>query len=138
MTTLRPEHLQEVRSIPPFSTLSDEQLDCLAPGEIVEAAAGTVLAPEGERNGLFQVLLEGELRITRVYDRQTVLMAVVKPGNYIGEIMLLLDVPWLSTVRVSKSARLFQLREEDFWRMLSNCRSVAREIFRSASSRMRR
>jgi len=61
----------------------------------------------------------------------------VKPGNYIGEIMLLLDVPWLSTVRVSKSARLFQLREEDFWRMLSNCRSVAREIFRSASSRMR-
>src|SRR5204862_7769596 len=82
MTTLRPEHLQEVRSIPPFSTLSDEQLDCLGPGEIVEAAAGTVLAPEGERNGLFQVLLEGELRITRVYDRQTVLMAVGKPGNY--------------------------------------------------------
>src|SRR5205807_7109340 len=55
----------------------------------------------------------------------------------IGEVMLLLGVPWLATVRVSKPARLFRLDEDSLWRMLSTCPSVAREIFRSASNRMR-
>src|SRR6185436_8603088 len=38
---------------------------------------------------------------------------------------------------VSKPARLFRLDEQSFWRMLSTCQSVAREVFRSASNRMR-
>jgi len=134
---MTPSDLKQVRSVPLFSTLSDEQLGCIEPGQIIEAPVGTVLASEGEQTRLFHVLLEGELRITRVYDRQTVLMAVTKPGNYIGETMLLLGIPWLATVRVSKPARLFRLDEESFWRMLSTCPSVAREIFRSASNRMR-
>jgi signal transduction histidine kinase len=64
-------------------------------------------------------------------------MAVTKPGGFFGEIMMLLDVPWLSTARVSKAARLFQLSEENFWRMLKTCQSVTHQIFRSASNRMR-
>jgi signal transduction histidine kinase len=62
---------------------------------------------------------------------------VNKPGHYLGETMLLLDIPWIATCRVSKPARLFRLDEESFWRMLTTCRSVAREIFRSAANRMR-
>ena len=90
----------------------------------------TVLALDGEHTGHFHVLLEGEVRITRTYDKQSILMAVTKPGGYFGEIMLLLGIPWLSTVRVSKPSRLFRLNEEHFWRMLSACQCVAREIFR--------
>ena len=83
------------------------------------------------------MLLEGEVRITRTYDRQTILMAVSKPGNYMGEIMLLLDIPWVSTARVSKPARLFRLDEEGFWRMLTHCPASAGRFFASAASRMR-
>jgi signal transduction histidine kinase len=83
------------------------------------------------------VVLEGEVRITRAYDRQSILMAVTKAGNYLGEIMILLGIPWLSSVRVSKPARFFRLKEEDFWRMLTTCHGVAREIFRSAANRLR-
>src|SRR5436190_6820902 len=64
-------------------------------------------------------------------------MGVTKAGNYMGEAMLLLDIPWLAAARVSKPARLFRLDEDNFWRMLSACRSVTREVFRSASNRMR-
>ncbi|HMJ66255.1 MAG TPA: ATP-binding protein [Candidatus Binatia bacterium] len=129
--------LQEVRSTPLFAKLTDEQLGCLDQGEVIEAPAGTVLAPQGERTAFFHVVLEGEIRVTHRYDHQTVLMAVLKPGSHIGEIMLLLDIPWLSTARVSKAARLFQLNEEGFWRMLATCQSVAREIFRTAANRLR-
>ena len=129
--------LQQVRAIPLFASLTDDQIGCLDGGEIIEAPRGTLLASEGEQTGHFYVLLEGEIRITRTYDRQSILMAVIKPGNYTGETMLLLEIPWLAAVRVSKPARLFRLTEENFWRMLTTCHSVAREIFRSASNRMR-
>ena len=111
-------------------------LGCIEPGEIIDAPVGHVLAQDGEQTGFFHIMLEGEARITRTYDRQSILMAMVKPGGYFGEIMLLLGIPWMSSVRVSKAARLFRLNEENFWQMLVTCQCVAREIFRSASNRM--
>src|SRR5438094_108899 len=129
--------LQQVRSTPLFAKLTDDQLGCLDGGEVIDAPVGTVLASEGERTGLFHVILEGEVRATRTYDRQSILLGVNKAGNYLGETMLLLDMPWVATCRVSKPARLFRLNEESFWRMLMSCQTVTREIFRSAASRMR-
>src|SRR5678816_1795381 len=113
--------LQEVRATPLFAKLEDGQLACLDGGEIIEAPVGTVLSSEGERAGFFHVILEGEVRATRIYDRQSILLGVNKAGGYLGETMLLLDIPWVATLRVSKAARLFRLNEESFWRMLMTC-----------------
>ena len=135
--SMTPTELQEVRSTPLFAALEDNKLGCIEAGEIINEPAGKVLAGDGEQTGFFHVLLEGEVRVTRTYDRQSILMAVVKPGGYFGEIMLLLGIPWVSAVRVSKPARLFRLNEDNFWRMMTTCQCVAREIFRSASNRMR-
>src|SRR6202049_1822592 len=134
---MNPRELQEVRSSPLFANLSDDQLGCLEGGEVIEAPAGAVLVSEGERTGFFHVILEGEVRATRVYDRQSILLGVNKAGGYLGETMLLLDIPWVATLSVSKPARFSRLDEDKFWRMLTTCPSVAREIFRSASNRMR-
>ena len=134
---MSPAELQEVRSTALFAKLTAEQIGCLEAGKIVDAPVGTALATEGERTGLFHVVLQGEVRASRTYDRQSILLGVNKPGNFLGETMLLLDIPWVATLHVSKAARLFQLDEENFWRMMSTCQSVAREILRSASNRMR-
>jgi len=134
---MNPTDLQRVRSTPLFAGLTDAQLGCLDGGEIIEAPVGTVLASEGERTGFFHVLLEGEVRFTRRYDRQSILLGVNEPGEYLGETMLLLDIPWLAAARVSKQARLFRLNEDQFWRMLTSCQTVTRELFRAAANRMR-
>ena len=134
---MSPNELQQVRSLSLFAKLTDAELGCLDPGEVIAAPTGTLLASAGERTGYFHVMLEGEVRVTRQYDRQSILMGVATPGDYLGETMLLLDIPWVATARVSKPARLFRLDEDKFWRMLSTCPAVAREIFRAASSRMR-
>lgn len=134
---ISPADLQQIRSAPLFAEVTDAQFECLEGGEIIEAPVGGVLAVEGERTGLFHVLLEGEVRATRVYDRQTILLGVNKAGSFTGETMLLLDVPWVATIRVSKPSRLFRLDEGNFWRMLGCCPSVARKVFQLAASRMR-
>ncbi|HTD87082.1 MAG TPA: ATP-binding protein [Candidatus Binatia bacterium] len=134
---MNPKQLQEVRSAPLFANLTDAQLSCLDGGEIIDAPVGTVLGAEGQQTGLFHLILEGEVRATRTYDRQSILLGVNKAGSFLGETMLLLEIPWLATVRVSKPARLFRLDEDHFWGMLTTCPTVAREIFRSAANRMR-
>jgi len=132
-----PATFQQVRSIPLFAGLDDTQLGCIEPGEVINVSGGTVLVSEGERSPFFFVVLEGEVRLTRAYDRQTVLMGVIKPGHFTGEITLLLQIPWMATARVGKPAKLFRLSQEDFWHMMGACRSIAREIFHSAANKVR-
>jgi signal transduction histidine kinase len=129
--------LQAIRQTPLFAGLKDDQLDCLQRGEVIDVAPGTILVQESAPAEFFFVNLEGEIRISRRYDKQEVLLAVNKTGMYMGEIPLLLDAPWHAVVRVSKPTRLFRVNQENFWRMLSSCHSVAREIFRTAANRLR-
>ena len=134
MTT---SELLQVRSLPLFSGLDETQLGCIEPGEVIKLAAGAVLVSQGDKLPCFLLVLEGEVRLSRTYDRQSILMGVIKPGNFTGETMLLLNSPWLSTARVGKPAKLFRLCEEDFWRMMRTCPSVARQIFQTAANKMR-
>jgi signal transduction histidine kinase len=129
--------LELVRRAPLFSGLDDAQLDCIKPGEVIEVPAGTVLVSEGERTAVFFLVVEGEVRLTRNYDRQTVLMGVIKPGNYTGETMLLLNSHWLATARVTRPSRLFKLDEENFWRMLGTCHTIAQQLFITAANKVR-
>src|SRR5258708_6962580 len=129
--------MQTVRQTPLFAGLKDNDLDCIRWGEVIEVLPGTTLVQENAPAEFFFLNLEGEIRISRRYDNQEILLGVNKPGMYMGEIPLLLDAPWHAMVRVSKPARLFRLDQEGFWRMLGTCRSVAREIFRTAASRLR-
>ena len=129
--------LQQVRSVPLFSGLDETQFGCIEPGEVIELAAGTVLVSEGDKLPCFFVVLEGEVRLSRTYDRQSILLGVIKPGNFTGDVTLLLDSPWLSTARAGKPTKLFRLCEEDFWHMMQTCHSVARQIFRTTANKVR-
>jgi signal transduction histidine kinase len=128
---------QTIRQMAPFAGLKDDQLDCIQCGEIIEVAPGATLIEQNAPAEFFFLNLEGEIRILRRYDNQEILLAVNKPGMFMGEIPLLLDAPWHAIVRVSKPTRLFRLNQEGFWRMLGTCPSVAKEIFRTAANRLR-
>ncbi|HEY3853203.1 MAG TPA: ATP-binding protein [Verrucomicrobiae bacterium] len=120
-----------------FADLSDEDLECIRMGEIVEMPAGKVVATDTQVAEYFYLLLSGEVRIWRSYDRQDILMAVGKPGDFMGEISLLLDTPWLATPRISVPSRFFRLNKDGFWKMMRTCPSIAREIMRTVAERFR-
>src|SRR5512138_1863430 len=128
--------LQQIRQTPLFAELKDDQLDCIRFGEVIEVAPGAILVQENAPAEFFFLNLEGEVRVSRRYDSQEVLLGVNQPGMFMGEIPLLLDAPWHALVRVSKPTRLFRLNQENFWRMLSTCPSVAKEIFKTAANRL--
>ncbi len=129
--------LELVRKLPLFSSLSSDQLGCLDGGEIIRFATGDLLASEGDPAEYFIVNMEGSIRLHRVYDSQDVLMGVSSPGSFMGELPILLDSPWMATARAACPVTVFRLGKDDFWRMMSECHSVAREVLRAASTRLR-
>jgi signal transduction histidine kinase len=132
-----PNLIQIVRQTPLFAGLKDDQLECIRSGEVIELPAGATLVEQDAPAEFFFLNLAGEIRVWRRYDHQEVLLAVNKPGMFMGEIPLLLDAPWAAIVRVSKPTRLFRLSAENFWRMLSTCHCVAKEILKTAANRLR-
>ena len=93
---------ETVRQVPLFAGLKDDEVDCIRLGEVIQAPVGTILVEENAPAEFFFLNLEGEVHISRLYDKQEVLLGVNKPGMFMGEIPLLLNSPWLATVRVSK------------------------------------
>src|SRR4026207_889134 len=108
------ETLLTVRQLPLFAALADDQLDCIAPGEVIQLEAGQILLKAGDAPEFFFVTIEGEISGGKAYDRQEVVLGTSKPGMFMGEIPLLLEIPWLATARASKQSRLFRLGKEDF------------------------
>jgi len=132
-----PLTLQQLRAAPLLAEVKDPELRCVQAGEVIELAAGSTFINEGERFPWFFIVLEGEIRLSRTYDRQKILMGVLKAGHFTGEVTLLLDMPWMAEARVGKPAKLFRLAAADFWSMLGTCDTVARKVFQSAASKMR-
>jgi signal transduction histidine kinase len=136
-TAMDEADIKLVRSMPLFEDLTEDQLECIKSGEIVEFPAGTVLMRAEDTQDAFYLTLTGEVQIWRSYDKQDVLMATHKAGSYGGEIPLLLGTPSLATWRVSKTSKMFRLDKEGFWKMLGTCRTVAQKVFRLAAERFR-
>ncbi|HVK57573.1 MAG TPA: ATP-binding protein [Candidatus Kapabacteria bacterium] len=131
------ESLKIVRALPLFSKLADDELGCLDGAEIVEYREGDVIAEDGAPARYFYVTMEGEISFHRMYGNQEILMGVSRPGTFMGEMFILLDIPWISTARAVTDSRLLRMASEDFWRMLGSCHCVTREVLRTAATRLR-
>jgi len=105
------EWLALIRRIPIFAPLPAPAIErlMLHVAEL-EVPADTVLIREGETGDRFYVIVEGEAVVTRglehVVDRG--------PGDYMGEIALLRDVPRTASVTAKTPLRLLALDRDPF------------------------
>jgi signal transduction histidine kinase len=114
--------LDTLRSLPLFAGLSDRDLAwVLESATPVFVEVGEVLFREGEANPHFFVLLEGKLEVTkRAADGQEVLLTMHKtPGQFTGEIPLLLESAYLATLIAAAPTWLMRLDREAFCRLIT-------------------
>ena len=123
--------------IPLFAQLDDSQRACLSTGTEVHFARGEIVLREGDPSNFFHAMLEGEVRVTKFFGEQEILLATRIPGEFFGEIPILLDVPSSVLVRAVADSRLFRLPRAGFWDLLRTSPPVAREIMRTLATRLR-
>lgn len=127
-----------VRQIPLLANLKEEELTCLGAVELVEAPVGTVLFRQGETLPAFCMLLEGEVRATRLEANgvQTPL-GVFRDGDTFGEAPLLLGAHKSGVQCVASSVtRMLRVDAEGFWKLMATCPTVRQGVVAKAAQRI--
>jgi CRP-like cAMP-binding protein len=118
---------------PLFEGLSKRELAGLArQSEDVEVPAGKVLCSEGDRAQEFFVIVGGEVEVTK----NGRLLATRGPGDIIGEIALLANVPRTATVTAKTPLRLFVLTDQAFLGLVDANPQVERKVLRALARRV--
>ena len=104
----------------PFPTLSDAQLDRLrAAGSERATSEGELLFDEGERGYDFFAVLGGAVGVFADDEAEEPLGDVLRAGQFLGEVGLLLGESVFATARVLEAGRVLQVPADDFRRLMA-------------------
>ena len=129
---------EDLRSVPLFADLSDEDLDCLEEGAtIVELEPGETLFNEGDDGDHAYVITDGEIEIVKITGEREVLLARRVPGEVIGEMALLDSAPRMASGRAAEQTRLIAIPKSQMDSLLETSATAAKALFSVLLSRWR-
>ena len=130
--------LDELRQIPLFADLSEEDLEQLHQmAETVSVPAEQLVLREGDPGDSLYVVLDGELEVTKRQGGQDVLLALYEPGQFFGEMALLEQAPRSASVRTLRESTLLVISQAAFQTLLSCSASAPLRILHTVTSRLR-
>jgi len=131
---------ESLRTVPIFSELSDEDISSLAHLALRKRyPKDTVVFFENEEGDFFFTILEGRIKVTILGDDgREVILSVLGPGDFFGEMALLDNEPRSATAIAVEESELLSLHRNDFQSVLNDNRSITSALIRVLSARLRR
>jgi signal transduction histidine kinase len=130
--------LDEVRRVPLFADLSEEDLEQLYEmAKTISIHPGELVFEEGSPGDALYVVLDGELEVSKRQGGQDVVLAVRRAGEFIGEMSLLEQAPRSASVRALRESRLLMINRAAFETLLSCSPSAHLTMLRTVTSRLR-
>ncbi|HEX2861919.1 MAG TPA: cyclic nucleotide-binding domain-containing protein, partial [Lacunisphaera sp.] len=127
-----------MRRIDLFSTLPEEQLQALATGLVSRVfPAGATVVKRGEPGASMFVLMEGllEVRTELAAGGAELSVAVVQPGEFIGEMSLLTGEPRTATVTALTGAVMWEITKAQIEPLLRSDPALAAVLARTLAER---
>jgi len=122
-----------LKSVPLFAGCSKADVQRIAEiADELDLAEGATLIREGERGREFLVVVEGTVRVTRKGRK----LRDLGPGDFIGEIALVADVPRTATVTATSPVRLLVVTDRAFRRLLERTPTVSAKVLQSLGERL--
>jgi signal transduction histidine kinase len=135
--TLSAELRRQLRGVDILSSLPEDKLDCLAGVEEIRLTDGEFIARQGDVAHHFWMLLKGELRIYQTMpDGQDGTIAIIEAGTTLGELPLLSNIPYVANIVTSQPSHLLQLKEDEFWSLMTTCPEVRKAILGNMAKRL--
>jgi thioredoxin reductase (NADPH) len=108
--------LDELRSVPAFADLGDEQLEYLTKTSAdLRLLTGEYIVHEGETRRAFFVLIDGRIELTKILDGEERTVGTERgPGEVFGELPVVLQTPSLVSFRTLQPSRVMRVEERDF------------------------
>ena len=106
---------EELRDIPLFAELGDKELDYLADSAAdIRVQSGECVVHEGESHRALVVTVEGSLDVVKMIDGVEQKVGIRKHGDLFGEVPVILNTPFLGSLRAAQPSRVLRLEVRDF------------------------
>lgn len=129
-----------LRTVPIFAELSEVDIQALARLTTRRRyPKDTVVFFENEQGDTLFMILEGRVRVTILGDDgREVILSVLGPGDFFGEIALLDNEPRSATAIAAEDSELLLLQRNEFQGAMSENPSISGALIRVLSARLRR
>ena len=137
------ERIVQLGKVPLFAGLTPVALELISRVATEEShALGTKIFQHGDPGDKLYIIMDGKVRISRdVPGMGEEALAVMRPGNYFGEMSLIDDAPRSATAMCHEKCRLFVVNRKDLEDLLFVDRDLAYELLwnwvRTLSRRLR-
>jgi CRP/FNR family transcriptional regulator, cyclic AMP receptor protein len=128
-----------LRSIPLFSTLSDAELESIAPAFTLKTyLRNQVVFLEEETGNYMYIVLAGKVKVTKsTQDGRESILAIHRAGDFFGEMSLLDGKTSPATVTAMEDSRIASIGRADFHAHLLRNNTVLLQIIQVLCSRLR-
>jgi CRP-like cAMP-binding protein len=132
-------NLDLIRRVPVFSSITQEQAQLIANCVIKRRfRRGEIMVEQGHLSPALYILLNGRARVLASDHRgREVILAVLEPGDHVGEMSLIDNEPASATVRSEMPTDTLMLARGDFARCLPETSSLSFAIMRGLGRRLR-
>ncbi|MEY8688644.1 MAG: Crp/Fnr family transcriptional regulator [Leptothrix sp. (in: b-proteobacteria)] len=132
-------NLDLIRRVPLFSLLTNEQAQTIADGVVKRRyRRGEIIVEQGRKSDALFILLSGRARVVTSDSRgREVILAVLDPGSYLGEMSLIDNEPHSATVRAEVQTDVLMLGRNEFNACLPEQSSLAYSVLRGLVVRLR-
>jgi thioredoxin reductase (NADPH) len=128
--------IDDVRAIPLFSTLAENELQRLAQTSAdVRLAAGEFAVHEGGERALFAVLA-GKIEVVKQFDGIERTLGWRTPGAIFGEVPLALGTPFPGAYRAAEPSRVMRVDPREYYAIAAASPEVAVKVGALARERM--
>lgn len=134
------ETLEVLRTVPLFRLVPDPDLQALAQlARERREPKGTLILSQGNPGDALFLIRSGQVKVTVVAeDGREVILSVLGPGSFFGEMALIDDEPRSAHVIAMEDTILVVLRREDFRARLAGSPGLSVSLLRELSRRLRR
>jgi CRP/FNR family transcriptional regulator, cyclic AMP receptor protein len=102
----------------------------------VEAGAGSVIARQGAPADKFVIVVEGEVEVSREQDGGAERVVTLGPGDFFGEISILVDTPRTATLTATSDSILLTMDRDQFRNVVAQSLGVSADFDRIIRERL--
>jgi CRP/FNR family cyclic AMP-dependent transcriptional regulator len=128
-----------LKAVPLFAAFPEDQLRMLA--TVVSrrsAPRSTVVMGAGDATDSLYIVLSGRLKVMMSdADGKEVILSILGPGEFFGEMGLIDDAPRSASVVAIEACELLQLSKRDFKKCMAEHFEMAQEVMRGLVRRLR-
>ena len=125
--------IELLKNVPLLSRCSKKQLAAIASlADVVELPAGTELITEGAQGREFMVMVEGTGEVRRKRRK----IDTIGPGDFIGEIALIMGGPRNATVVTTSDSSLLVVTARQFWALLDQAPEMQANVIKALGERL--